>query len=578
MKNQLQKSLSTNINNSLLNTLSKYFPPKQFHESLIDIINVLMDGLSRGDIYIDMSNLPTNSDLKYEGWPIAHKEALIASGWTTGEKSPIVLNGDVISWRRSHNEMESVIQEMLSRSKPLKIPIKKKDISDNYDIPKRLNQEQKKAISLIEEQRIIMLSGGPGTGKTSTILQMLLRALIINPKLKIAIAAPTGKATRRLKDTIQAGIKKLETSRKNKLSKIPCQTLHKWLESGPNGYRRNSKRLLNIDLFVIDEMSMVDMNITNAFLNALPQSSQIILVGDPDQLPPIGSGAIWQVLQDKEMKKKFKYNSVDLIKSYRNKGDIALLRDILKEKGLDTFWNKLSNTSNTSNISKQRSSSGNLPKSLISTLIKHKTKLKSLTETAVKSIPNEAWVSSMIEVIPSPEIIKLFTFLENLLVLCPQKYGHWGTNKINESLLGNSPRKGISSWEQATPVICGSNQAELGLANGDIGLVIGKGLKQRLLFNILSEDQKLVTRLIQPSRVNVLDPAYAMTIHKSQGSEADQVILLWTEPVNKLKNSQNIKLHSHEYEKRLIYTAITRAKKQLTVITDKNNDFEHGIN
>ncbi len=578
MKNQLQKSLSTNINNSILNTLSKYFPPKQFHESLIDIINVLMDGLSRGDIYIDMSNLQTNIELKYEDWPIAHKEALIATGWTTGEKSPIVLNGDVISWRRTHNEMESVIQEMLSRSEPLNKGIRSKDIFDNYELPKRLNQEQKKAINLIEEQRIIMLSGGPGTGKTSTILQMLLRALIINPKLKIAIAAPTGKATRRLKDTIQAGIKEFETSRKNKLSKIPCQTLHKWLESNPNGYRRNSKRLLNIDLIVIDEMSMVDMSITNAFLNALPKSSQIILVGDPDQLSPIGSGAIWQVLQDKEMKKKFKYNSVDLIRSYRNKGDIALLRDILKKEGLDPFWHTLSNTSNSSNVSKQRSSSLNLPKSLISTLIKHKTRLRNLTGAAVESIPNEAWISSIIDVIPSSEIIKLFTCLENLLVLCPQKYGHWGTNKVNEYLLGNITSKGISSWEQATPVICGSNQAELGLANGDVGLVIGEGLKRRLLFNILSDDQKLVTRLIHPSRVNVLDPAYAMTIHKSQGSEADQVILLWTEAMNKLKSSPNIKLHSREYEKRLIYTAITRAKKQLTVITDKNNDFKHGIN
>ncbi len=578
MKNKLQKSLSSNINNSLLDTLSKYFPPKQFHESLIDIIHVLMDGLSKGDIYIDMRNLPTNIELKYEGWPIVHKEALIATGWTTGKKSPIVLNDNVISWRRTHNEMESVIKEILSRSACLEISIKNKDIADNHEIPKRLNQEQKKAINLIEEQKIIMLSGGPGTGKTSTILQMLLRALIINPKLKVAIAAPTGKATRRLKDTIQAGIKELDSSGRNKLSKIPCQTLHKWLEYTPNGYRRNSKRLLNIDLFVVDEMSMVDMSISNAFLKALPQSSQIILVGDPDQLSPIGSGAIWQVLQDKDMKKKFKSNSVDLIKSYRNKGDIALLRNILKKEGLDPFWKKLSNTSNTSNARKHISSSINTPESLIAILTKHKRRLKSLTNTAVNSIPDKAWISSLFEVTPSPEIIKLFTFLGNLLVLCPQKHGHWGTNKINESLLGNFTSKGISNWEQATPVICGSNQTELGLANGDVGLVIGEGLKQRILFNILSEDQKLVTRLIHPSRVNVLDPAYAMTIHKSQGSEADKVILLWTEPINKLKGSQDIKRHSHEYEKKLIYTAITRAKKQLIVITDKNNDFEHGIN
>ncbi len=578
MIKQLQQSLTTNINHSLLSTLSKYFPPKQFHESLIDIINVLMGGLARGDIYINMKNLPTNVELKYEGWPIVHKKALIATGWTAGEKSPIVLNGDVISWRRTHNEMESVIQEILSRNVPLKTSIKNKDIPNNIDFPKRLNQEQKKAISLIEEQRIILLSGGPGTGKTNTILQMLIRALMLNPKLKVAMAAPTGKATRRLKDTIQAGIKELKTSRSNNLSKIPCQTLHKWLESTPNGYRRNARRLLNIDLFVIDEMSMVDMSITNAFLNALPQSSQIILVGDPDQLSPIGSGAIWQILQDKQMKKKFKSNAVNLIRSYRNKGDIALLGNILKKEGLDPFWEKISKISNTSNVRKQSSSSVDIPESLISTLIKHKSRLKSLTDIAVNSIPNEAWVSSMFEIIPSPEVIKLFTLLGNLLVLCPQKYGHWGTNKINESLLGNITSNGISSWEQSTPVICGMNQAELGLANGDVGIVIGEGLKRRLLFNILSEDQKLVTRLIHPSRVNVLDPAYAMTIHKSQGSEADQVILLWTEPINKLKSSQNIKLHSHEYEKRLIYTAITRAKKQLTVITDKNNDFEHGIN
>ena len=72
-----------------------------------------------------------------------------------------------------------------------------------------------------------------------------------------------------------------------------------------------------------------------------------------------------------------------------------------------------------------------------------------------------------------------------------------------------------------------SNQPEIGLANGDVGIIIGNGEKRRFLFNVFSEEQRLVTRLINPSRLNMFDAAFAMTIHKSQGSEADQVLLLW---------------------------------------------------
>ena len=569
MKEPIKTKFSTDLNKSLLTTLASYFPPLEFNEALIDIVNVLMDGLSRGDVYINIRETPTNLELKYKGWPSLHMKALLESGWTKGDNSPIVLNGDLISWRRTHNEIAETIQKILIRNQPIIHLSKEEPIQINANNLEHLNMQQKKAVNLVEREQLILLSGGPGTGKTSTILQMLLQALTKNPTLKIAMAAPTGKAAKKLKDTIQVAIDDFEDTIKDKLSKIPSKTLHKWLEAGPSGFRRNSQRLLTLDLIVIDEMSMVDLSTINGLLDSLPKSCRIILVGDPDQLLPIGSGGIWQILHDKGMNKNFQSNSVKLTKSYRNKGDIALLRNALKDEGLDAFWRLLAMKKNSSNASHHLSSLKGIPDPVVSTLFNHRKNLKELTENIINYIPNEAWQSSMIEVEPSVEMLKLFNFIDNLLVLCPQRYGPWGVKKIHELLLGDTFEQESHKWGEGTPIMAKSNQPEIGLANGDVGIIIGNGEKKRFLFNVFSEEQRLVARLINPSRLNMYDAAFAMTIHKSQGSEADQVLLLWPS-ISKISEDNNLKKnYSDDYEKRMLYTAITRTKKQLLVITNE---------
>ena len=573
MKETLKNKFSTDLSKSLLATLTRYFPPIEFNEALIDVVNVLMDGLSRGDVYIDMREIPKNLELKYKGWPSFHKKVLLESGWTKGDKSPIVLNGELISWRRTHNEIKETIHKILVRNQSINKLSKEFHVRINSKNLKHLNIQQIEAVNLVESEQIILLSGGPGTGKTSTILQMLLQALTKNPTLVIAMAAPTGKAAKKLKDTIQVGIEDFEDTLKDKLSNIPSKTLHKWLEAGPNGFRRNSKRLLNLDLIVVDEMSMVDLSTINGLLDSLPKSCQIILVGDPDQLLPIGSGGIWQILHDKGTKTNFQSNSVKLTKSYRNKGDIALLRNTLKDKGVDAFWDLLSMKEDSSNTSHYLSSLKSIPDKVVSTLFNYRKKLKELTENCINYIPNEAWQSSMNEVNQSVEIIKLFKFIDNLLILCPQKYGPWGVKKIHEFLLGNKFEEEVHKWEQGTPIMARSNQPEIGLANGDVGIIIGNGKKRRFLFNVFSEEQRLVTRLINPSRLNMYDAAYAMTIHKAQGSEADQVLLLWPSTSKFTEDNTLKNFYSDDNEKRMLYTAITRAKKQLLVITNKEEDY-----
>ena len=573
MRYSLEKLFSTDLNKSLLATLIRYYPPIDSNEALIDIVNVLMDGLSRGDVYIDMKKIPENLELKYKDWPSYHMKALLESGWTKGDNSPIVLNGDLISWRRTHNEIVETIQKILLRNQPINHLSKELPVRIEAKNLEHLNIQQIDAVNLVKSEQIILLSGGPGTGKTSTILQMLLEALTRNPTLSIAMAAPTGKAAKKLKDTIQAGIDDFEDPIKDKLSNIPSKTLHKWLEAGPNGFRRNSQRLLKLDLIVIDEMSMVDLSTINGLLDALTKSCQIILVGDPDQLLPIGSGGIWQILQEKETKTNFQTNSVKLTKSYRNKGDIALLRNILKDKGVDAFWQLLSMKEDSTNTLHYLSSLKSIPDPVVRTLVSYRKKLKELTENCINYIPDEAWQSSMIEVDQSVEIQKLFKFIDNLLILCPQRYGPWGVKKIHEFLLGKRFEKEVHKWGEGTPIMAKSNQPEIGLANGDVGVIIGNGEKRRFLFNVFSEEQRLVTRLINPSRLNRYDAAYAMTIHKAQGSEADQVLLLWPTTSKVSEEKTFNKFYSDDYEKRMLYTAITRAKKQLLVITNKEEDF-----
>ena len=573
MRYSLEKIFSTDLNKALLATLIRYYPPIEPNEALIDIVNVLMDGLSRGDVYIDMKKIPENLELKYKDWPSYHMKALLESGWTKGDNSPIVLDGDLISWRRTHNEIVETIQKILLRNQPINNLSKELPVRIDDKNLAHLNIQQKEAVNLVKSEQIILLSGGPGTGKTSTVLQMLLQALTRNPTLDIAMAAPTGKAAKKLKDTIQAGIEDFDDPLKDKLSNIPSKTLHKWLEASPNGFRRNSQRLLKLDLIVIDEMSMVDLPTINGLLDALTKSCQIILVGDPDQLLPIGSGGIWQILQEKKTKTHFHANSVKLTKSYRNKGDIALLRNTLKDKGVDAFWHLLSTKEDSTNTLKYLSSLKRVPDPVARTLVSYRKKLKKLTENCINYIPDEAWQSSVIEVDQSVEIQKLFKFIDNLLILCPQRYGPWGVNKIHEFLLGKRFEKEVHKWVEGTPIMAKSNQPEIGLANGDVGVIIGNGEKRRFLFNVFSEEQRLVTRLINPSRLNRYDAAYAMTIHKAQGSEADQVLLLWPTTSKVSEEKTFIKFYSDDYEKRMLYTAITRAKKQLLVITNKEEDF-----
>ena len=141
------------------------------------------------------------------------------------------------------------------------------------------------------------------------------------------------------------------------------------------------------------------------------------------------------------------------------------------------------------------------------------------------------------------------------LLLCPRRRGTWSLEDVHRTVLGASELRNPMRWPPGVPVICGANQPELGLANGDLGVTVGRSEGLRLLFRVTGATGASQMKLLHPARVRALEPAVALTIHRAQGSEADRVTVLWP-PSQDMAD-----------DRALLYTAITRARESLDLMT-----------
>ncbi|MDA7435649.1 AAA family ATPase [Synechococcus sp. AH-601-C19] len=524
------------LQRGLLAALLRRIPPEQSSEPLVELVHALTLALSRGDISLQLHDeAEAPEGIESKGWPKLHREALVASGWLDGDQSVLVLSHNTLSWRRWHGAMQELERELQRRC--FQAPIHatphsatSSQLAKNND----LSPEQRSAVRAIDHYGVVLLSGGPGTGKTSTVLHMLLRALEHQPKLRARLAAPTGKAARRLQDAIRSH---------PKTASLPCTTLHRLLEARPGGFGRHRRNPLHVDLLIVDEMSMVDLELGRALLSALPPHCQLVLVGDSAQLPPIGAGAVWQHLQEPDQIRRFNDGAITLTKVYRNRGALAQMSALLRDQGLRPFWSQLSALPKTSNISVACPKTKQIPEAVHAALIQHLDHLKeraSALEINAHGQPHQQQAQDLLNI------------LDGLMVLCPRRRGPWGVDAVHQRLLdGAEPQR----WPSGLPVLCSENQPELGLANGDLGVMVGEGAHQRALFLSSAPSGESRHALLHPARLRHLEPALALTIHKAQGCEMDKVLLLWPALDDRQSSS-------------LLYTAITRAKQQLLLFAD----------
>lgn len=548
--NSLPSDWSAPVSRGLIELLRRSLPPDQDDPMLDRILADLTAALAQGITWLPLQ-------------PEQHLP-LHQSGWLNGPRSPLVLNESKLAFRRWHEGMETLVLRLLERvaaspdiheTDPATQPTLEQPTLEQSPWIQGLNPEQLAAVAAIRQHRLVLLSGGPGTGKTSTVVRMLAQVVSDQPELRIGLAAPTGKAAGRLQDAIRNGRECLPQSLQPALAALPCATLHRWLEAGSRGFGRHQRRPLPLDLLVVDEMSMVDLNLATALLEALPETAQLVLVGDAAQLPPIGAGAVWQHLQEDAQRQRFGSAAIELHRVYRNRGALARLSGVLRDQGIEAFWRACRHSTAASgsseNLQWQQGDRRAIPPAVTKALRDHLNTL----QNAVAALPPGP-TEPMGDNLDAAAADQALDELDRLQVLCPRRVGAWGVDMVHRTLL---PEGGVEAWPPGVPVLCAANQPELGLANGDRGLTIGAGPQRRVLFRCIDATGTASPRLLHPARLKALEPALALTVHKAQGSEADHVLLLWPGALRDQERPQQ--------ECALLYTAITRARQQLLLLT-----------
>ena len=540
----------------IYNSLKKIFNFEENQYSLYikDVIKILFESEKSGNTFVDINHKIFDFELLKKGWPDLHIKALKQTGLIESLNSPIILENSKLSWIKWFKKFEA-IEEKLS-----------KKINPEVDNSKFLNENDlNKIIGLFQYSDLILIEGGPGTGKTTLIIETIIKFIKKISFMKIGIAAPTGKATGRIKEVID---KKLINIDKNYL--IECQTLHSWIDNSRFNKEKLKFQLSEIDLLVIDEMSMVSFDIFESIINLISNNCKIILVGDSNQLPPINSHSIWNYIFEKSSPNIFEKVTIKLKKIYRNSGDILKLSESIVNYHETSFDEKIRiiNSNKVSNVKISSHSKNIIPSELINNINIHLYDLKD----SVKKLSSKKYIFEK-------DINNLLYFEEELtneilnklnrqIILCKKNKGLWSVQNINEIVLYKNQKINFKDLEEGIPIMCTKNNSELGLSNGDLGVLIGESETRRYLFKVFDNNNEQVIKLINPSSIENIVPAIAMTIHKSQGSEAEKVSLLWNISINKLKKSKlkttdQILFFNDDFEKRLFYTAITRAKNNL---------------
>ena len=434
------------------------------------------------------------------------------------------------------------------------------------------------AACISANKQFSVISGGPGTGKTTTVIRLL--ALLISlyqnhfkrlPIIKLA--APTGKAAMRLTESINGAKQKLDLSNKIK-DHIPSEasTLHRLLSRNRRGeFKYNEFNPLHLDVLIVDEASMVDLPLMSKLMAALPTHGQIILLGDKDQLASVEAGSVLADICDNEARHGYSLNNEKLIQSISHqafaKEDLepqgAVLRDHICQ--LRTSYRFDANSG--IGFLARAANEGSFTKWQAAVEAGYEDlHLIALNDDAFKAfIQNCAqeykrYLSKInTQGTSDQEALTIYECFNQFQVLCALRDGPLGVSGLNEGIETQLHRLGLidnsTPWYIGRPVMVMENDYGMNLYNGDIGIILpltdDLGVIRPKVAFINSEGG---VRWVQPSRLPAHETVYAMTVHKSQGSEFSHCALVLPD------------YHASVVSKELIYTGITRAKKKLTLL------------
>ena len=408
-----------------------------------------------------------------------------------------------------------------------------------------------------------IITGGPGTGKTTTVAKILSILYHVIPNCSVALAAPTGKAAVRMADSLKNTKLKLSAEIKEKFNNLSPSTIHRLLKTIPSSiyFKHNAENPLPYDVVIVDEASMIDVAIFSKLLDAIGNGTRLILLGDKNQLASVEAGSL---LGD-FCKSLTDVNQFDATTaSFINQFIIDHPRR-LKDSDISEPNHPLSGhiiELMKSHRFKSDSGIGKLSKAIINNeqqVLKDwiHTQQQSIVQLDIKNSPAlfELFVEGYEAYISEPNIAKALQKLNNLRVLCAVRLSSFGLYAINKKIEAVLQRKGLLNTNEAfyenRPIIVTQNYPDLHLFNGDVGIIRTdeNGVKKAWF-----EDAEKTIRGVLPAYISNMETVFAMTIHKSQGSEYDKILVI-------LPDNADNKLLTRE----LLYTAVTRSKNELIV-------------
>lgn len=489
---------------------------------------------------------------------------------TEGELKPLILSGSRLYLRRYYSYQKTIASRIadiaaarnngvmpdgrgnMVNSKG-EIVLEHKMISGYF--PGQYSHEQRCAAEKALSSGFTVITGGPGTGKTTTVAKILALMLEADADKDICIklAAPTGKAAARMKESITKSIDDLQLPGEL-ADRMPreAQTLHRLLGAGMNGkhFRYNRQNPLTADVLIIDEASMIDIAMMARLCEALPEGIRLILLGDSNQLASVEPGS---VLADLCASGKY---AAKLTVSHRfgQNSPIKKLSTAINECRVDDALDFLS--AGSADLFSENADSPD------SAVLMQPLPSAAALESAAGISRNEQLshtiLEGYLEFFRAGNAEEKFRALESFRILCALRGGSFGMNNINRiaELIFKRHKfiYPIGSWYENLPVMISKNDYSLGLFNGDIGIVLSDGNDLKAWFPDGKGGYKKFSRFILPEYEKV----FAMTVHKSQGSEFQTVALILPDDID-----------NPVLTRELVYTAVTRARKTVNIFGSK---------
>jgi len=423
--------------------------------------------------------------------------------------TPLVWDGRRLYLRRYWDYERRIADELSLRSRAIE------PLSDAF--ARRLDElftdpGQRQAAEIALRRRLALISGGPGTGKTHTLARIIRLWQESRPDLRIALAAPTGKAAARIEEALAAAGVTLPGG---------AQTVHRLLGMRQDGsFRYRRARPLAVDALVVDEASMIDLSLMSHLLDALPPDARLILLGDRDQLAAVEAGAVF----------------ADLCESSRLGDNVALLTTNFRfgtMSGIGRLAERLRSGDADGALALLASGADDLywrPRG---------------DSHALVAAAREGYREYLDGVAGGLDPAALFTRFENFRVLCAHREE---AETINRLLTGDLLRPPLG-----TPIMALRNDPLLRVFNGDVGLLLNDPLDDRTKVFFPGTP----ARWIPLHRLTAWTPAWAMTVHKAQGSEFAEVLLVLPANVSPVATRE------------LVYTGVTRAKQRVKLWSDE---------